>query len=264
MSSCIESCPARIGEHEDHGFRRRARVKVEWDENTAQKLDRLLASRPGALGYCELAGFLFALACAPQLVKPSEWLASALGEELPESDAEADELLNLVMTLHNHISLQVLEREPALPSGVEVHAEPMQNFGPQAPLGRWAGGFGTGQLFVEEVWPPFVDESPDSETLNTTLGGLNVALTFFMDRELAGKWLRKIPGKPTLEAAARRALDALPISMKALAELGRGLENASRERERRPAKSAKVRRNGPCPCGSGRKYKHCCGAASRP
>jgi len=31
----------------------------------------------------------------------------------------------------------------------------------------------------------------------------------------------------------------------------------------RPAQSAKVGRNKPCPCGSGRKYKHCCGALVR-
>jgi preprotein translocase subunit SecA len=31
--------------------------------------------------------------------------------------------------------------------------------------------------------------------------------------------------------------------------------------KRRPVKAAdKVGRNDPCPCGSGRKYKHCCGA----
>lgn len=30
-------------------------------------------------------------------------------------------------------------------------------------------------------------------------------------------------------------------------------------RRRTPAKSTKVGRNDPCPCGSGRKYKHCCG-----
>nr|WP_295444765.1 PBPRA1643 family SWIM/SEC-C metal-binding motif protein [uncultured Thiodictyon sp.] len=29
-----------------------------------------------------------------------------------------------------------------------------------------------------------------------------------------------------------------------------------------PAKSCKIDRNGPCPCGSGKKYKKCCGAAA--
>ena len=29
-----------------------------------------------------------------------------------------------------------------------------------------------------------------------------------------------------------------------------------------PARSNKVDRNGPCPCGSGKKYKKCCGAVA--
>ena len=207
-------------------------MKVEWDAKEAKKLEKALASRPGALGYFELTGFFFALACAPQLVKPSQWLSLALGEQLSESDDEAHTLIELVMALHNHINLQVLDREPALPAGIPVRAPPMGNFGPQAPLGRWAGGFAAGQLLVEELWTPFVEEAPDPDRLDTTLGSLNVALTFFSSRELAGKWLRKMPGKPTLEAAAGQALDALPMSMKALAEIGRGLEDARRARQR--------------------------------
>lgn len=207
-------------------------MKVDWDEKDARELERALASRPGALDYCELAGFLFALACAPALVKPSGWLVPALGEELPESDEECQALLDLVTGLHNHINLQVLERAPALPAGIEVNAQPMENFGPRAPLGRWAGGFAAGQLLVEDVWPPFVAQAPDPEALDTTLGGLNVALAFFTRRELARKWLRKMPDKPTLEEAARRALELLPRSMSALAEIGRGLADAKPRRGR--------------------------------
>jgi uncharacterized protein YecA (UPF0149 family) len=33
-----------------------------------------------------------------------------------------------------------------------------------------------------------------------------------------------------------------------------------RNRRRRPVRRARVGRNDPCPCGSGRKYKKCCGA----
>ena len=29
-----------------------------------------------------------------------------------------------------------------------------------------------------------------------------------------------------------------------------------------PARSSKIDRNGPCPCGSGKKYKKCCGAVA--
>lgn len=42
-----------------------------------------------------------------------------------------------------------------------------------------------------------------------------------------------------------------------LTMLGRFKENSKRD-----ARIAAFARNGPCPCGSGRKYKRCCGAAS--
>jgi len=239
--------------------RQRQSVKADWDKKEAAELERALASRPDALGYCELAGFFFALACAPQLVKPSEWLPVALGGAPPESGEEARRLIELVMALYNHINLQVLEREPSLPAAVEVRLAPMENFGPHAPLGRWAAGFGAGQLFVEEIWQPFVDEGADAETIDATLGRINVALSFFTNRELAGTWLQSMPANPTLEEGARRALEAVDVSMKALAELGRGLEERSNAEQTAPPRRAKVGRNEACPCGSGRKYKHCCG-----
>jgi preprotein translocase subunit SecA len=36
-------------------------------------------------------------------------------------------------------------------------------------------------------------------------------------------------------------------------------EDKSKTINRQPKKATKVGRNDPCPCGSGKKYKHCCG-----
>jgi uncharacterized protein YecA (UPF0149 family) len=90
-------------------------MKVDWDDKDARKLERALAARPGALGYCELAGFFFALACAPALLKPSRWLTLAVGQELPESENESQVLLDLVTALHNHVNLQCLNASRRCP-----------------------------------------------------------------------------------------------------------------------------------------------------
>ncbi|OGI47473.1 MAG: hypothetical protein A2637_03240 [Candidatus Muproteobacteria bacterium RIFCSPHIGHO2_01_FULL_65_16] len=46
---------------------------------------RGVLERPRAPGrtmrYCELAGFLFAVACSPELVQPSEWLPLVFNEK---------------------------------------------------------------------------------------------------------------------------------------------------------------------------------------
>ena len=42
---------------------------------------------------------------------------------------------------------------------------------------------------------------------------------------------------------------------------GRGTEEGKEPQKKAPAKTDKVvGRNDPCPCGSGKKYKNCCGA----
>jgi uncharacterized protein len=49
-----------------------------------QSLTQFLTSpqRPeGTLNYQEVRGFLFAIACAPELIKPSEWLPMIFNEQ---------------------------------------------------------------------------------------------------------------------------------------------------------------------------------------
>lgn len=233
---------------------------VEWDEARAEALRAALEAR-GGIGYAELSGFLFAVACSPEPVSPSEWIGRVFGREGRASASfdVAQEIVYLAVDLYNRINLEVLERKPALPAGIEVRADPMDNFGPDAPLGLWAAGFGAGQLWLEQTWEDWLRDEPDRRTLDETLGGLQGVLAFFATRELAEKWSPKMSGKPTLEQAAQRVLSALPEAMAALADIGRGLEEARRSRAQTPARRVKVGRNDPCPCGSRRKYKHCCG-----
>lgn len=243
---------------------------LEWTPEHAEALHAALGPQAGEeggpFGYCELAGFLFALACSPELVKPSEWIALVLGEgpQAPGPGEEVQRILELVMRLHNHINLQVLERSPSLPALVEVRPEPMDNFAADAPLSRWARGFSQGHSWLEETWDAWLEAEPqeDAEALDQSLGAITIVLGFFASRAFAEACLAEAERPRPLEEAAPAMLEAVPDAMLELAELGRGLEEIARAR-RTPARSAKVGRNAPCPCGSGRKYKHCCGAASR-
>ncbi len=47
-------------------------VAPGWSRSQAAVLDAVLAAKAregGPMGYCEMAGFLFAVACAPELVR---------------------------------------------------------------------------------------------------------------------------------------------------------------------------------------------------
>ncbi|HVL35856.1 MAG TPA: UPF0149 family protein [Burkholderiales bacterium] len=243
-------------------------VVPEWTREHAGELRAALGSRPGArdgaFGYCELAGFFFALACAPELVRPSEWIPLVLGEDPAAhgSREQAQRLLDLAMRLHNHVNAQVLERAPSLPVGIEARPEPMDNFASDAPLSQWARGFSEGHAWLEKVWDASLEDQPeeDAEALDEALGGIAMMLGFFASREFAENCIAEIAEPRPLEQMAPQILEAIPDAMRELAEIGRELYEIDLAR-RTPARSAKVGRNAPCPCGSGRKYKHCCGAS---
>ncbi|MHB8744847.1 MAG: UPF0149 family protein, partial [Sulfuricaulis sp.] len=107
----------------------------------ASRLKAFLSApeRPeGTMSYCELAGFLFAIACSPELVQPSEWLPLVFNENeggFATLD-EAQEILLAIMALYNHANSGVLEGNPALPPGCTARAEPMSNLEPDAPLSQ--------------------------------------------------------------------------------------------------------------------------------
>ncbi|MBQ7376919.1 MAG: preprotein translocase subunit SecA [Clostridia bacterium] len=67
------------------------------------------------------------------------------------------------------------------------------------------------------------------------------------------------------ESTVRMVLSAMPQQKLERVEVAKptmaGFEGGKSAAPKRPARSQKVGRNDPCPCGSGKKYKKCCGAA---
>jgi uncharacterized protein len=202
---------------------------IDWTSDDAEALRTALGPRAGEedgpLGYCQLAGFLFAVACSPELVAPSEWLPIVLGEDMDALDLEADldAVLALVTRLHNHINFQVLEGSPSPPAGVEERAELMDNFAADAPLAQWASGFSHGQNWLADTWDAYLDEEPAKEARahDQALAAVMVVLGFFASREFAEGCLAQMRGAGPLEEMAPKMLDLLPEAMRELAQLGR-------------------------------------------
>ena len=111
----------------------------------------------------------------------------------------------------------------------------------------WARGFMRALREHDPLWAPLY-EAEDGELTLTPL--LLLDLGFNPDRlELAfdpEQWVTLLP-------LMARDIDAI-----FRADFLRSMQ--TRKRFRAPPK---VGRNDPCPCGSGRKYKRCCGAAGR-
>ena len=215
----------------------------------------------GTKSYCELAGFLFAVSCSPDLIQPSEWLPLVFneGDEGFATFEEAQEILPAVLALYDFVNSGVLDREPNLPPGCTVLDDPIANFEPDTPLSQWARGFAGGHGWLEKVW----ECKPDS--LSEEIGGAMLVLSFFASRELAEDFRVEIKSqdKP-LEKLAGEMRELLPEAMRSYAQIGRAIYQAIQavtELETlAPERPKKVGRNDLCPCGSGKKYKKCCGA----
>ena len=216
----------------------------------------------GTMSYCELAGFLFAVACSPELVQPSEWLPLVFNEQAGNYQdlAEAQEILPAIMALYNHVAGGVLKGEPMLPPGCTVRAEPIANFEPDADLSQWARGFTGGYDWLEKVWDAHAPKEFDE-----VLGADLMTLSFFASHRLAEAYLNEINSPETsLKELTADVLRSLPEAMGSFAEIGRGLYDATLSEQqfgtREPVHREKIGRNDPCPCGSGKKYKKCCGS----
>lgn len=205
----------------------------------------------------EIDGFFAALICSPDVAKPSEYLPEIWGGEMADEEAFADrqelqDFLSLLMRHWNSI-VRILQEE-------DVFAPLLfQDEEGTAQANDWARGFMRGVRLHHESWRELLDDEEH--------GGPLIPIMVLahehdpdpemrpykdnIDVELREKLILGIAGAVT-------AIYRYSAPQRRMTAAGFGAERtAYRQAER------KIGRNDPCPCGSGKKYKHCCGA-SRP
>ena len=230
-------------------------------------LEQFLESpeRPeGTLKFHELQGFLFAIACSPETIAPSEWLP-IIGndEDLKFGDQnEAQEILGLIMTLYNETNTGVLERSNSMPAGCAFHEDMSENFEDGSSVSQWSRGFAAGHDWLAETWEEYLFGELDEEC-----GATLMVLSFFSTRQLAEAYFSDMrPGKrqrgdEPFEEFAKTMRKMCPDALASYAHIGRSIFEAILEHDSgsgEPAASEKIGRNEPCPCGSGKKHKKCC------
>jgi uncharacterized protein len=237
-------------------------VVPPFTDSHAVLLQTFLSSpqRPqGTMTYPELAGFVFSMANSPELILPSEWLPMVFddqeaGYRTPE---EAERVLEAMMALYNDCARERTEASALLPPGCDVRPHPMDNLDAEAPLSQWARGFLTGHFYQDDLWTTYTPGDLDEE-----LGAMLMVLTFFSSPALAEGYRKEGKGKFTLERMATTVVKLFPNAIWEYAHLARSIYQARREAGdlgQAPVAGKKVGRNDPCPCGSGNKFKKCCG-----
>ena len=152
-------------------------------------------ARPdGTLTFQELQGFLFAVACSPELVPPSAWLP-VISDEKDIGFKDEDEALQisgLIMSLYNAINEAALVRSKNMPAGCKFRPAVEDNFDDELAISQWSRGFMMGHDWLAEVWDEYLPEELDGE-----FGSTAMVLSFFSARRLAELYHLEATTTPT-------------------------------------------------------------------
>lgn len=218
-----------------------------------ERLEAFLAGlkNPDHLTLVGLDGLFCALIAGPETVMPSEYLPVVWGGEMADEDAfasesEANELLGLMMRHWNAIADEYQRERVYLPM-----FDPPDATG--VPGRQWARGFMRGVAMRRRGWTSMFTDENEGQLMTIALVAGEVEPSW-PTTPLTDELREQL--ESLMGAGAGRAYHRFAAERRATARLEREANTVRRE-------APKVGRNEPCPCGSGRKYKQCCGAATR-
>lgn len=194
-----------------------------------------------------LDGYLTAVVIAPRLTMPSAWMSGIWGAEGPvfEDGDEAQAFLGALMLRYNDI---VGEVEGARLAPLYRHEELRRQSVLDA-VAQWSRGFRRGLETCGEDWGRLMDDP----YLRALLGPIG----YFCEEEKTGALAIMVPAEA--ERVASFAAETIPMMVDALRRRFR-VSAVLPQVLPAPRRAIRVGRNQPCPCGSGRKDKRCCGA----
>lgn len=220
-------------------------------------LDELLTSLSTldeGLPVSDFDGFCAGLIVCPEIIPPSEWLPVVWGTSRKpdfESEAELQSALNLIMSHYNEVAAGL--------APPDVEFAPVYDHDTRTDEILWEGwacGFEQAMWLRPHLWEQIV-ESGDEEASSSVLMMLELYNIADGKSELT---------EAQIDELSEAAADLIP-------ELVFAINRWTKSRSPRapypslaanapfaPSSAARVGRNAPCPCGSGKKFKKCCGS----
>ncbi len=200
-----------------------------------------------------LDGYISAVIISPDAMSPLQWIPHVFfRNEMPEFSSleELSSVTDALLTIYNTMVTMVAKRD----YGVVIADGPAKTT--RESLLRWCEGFVCGYELQKEKW----DNRLSIQQL-TTLGNI-LRLTVYSLKSMAGQ-------KIAIPSFIRTKNQILNLTL----EINDFVENTyflrlEQYKEKggqatRPGSSSSRKprwgRNQPCPCGSGKKYKKCCG-----
>jgi len=229
--------PPKAPPHETHGRNGISRAGID-------ALEQLLARCGGELDRAsEVHGFFTAVVSGP-MVMPSEWLPVVVGENRRgwSSLAEMRSALDITMAVFNAVAQEL----SAAPGGFAVSIERVGEGADKDFAEHWCRGYLRGMALRPDDWLPLVADPEVRGPL-----GL-IVVTGLHDQ--GERLVQPLAGADMQGALAYAAVQIYEYWRRRPSEMTAG--TGKRVEERVPP-------NAPCPCGSGKKYKRCCGSPLR-
>ncbi len=204
----------------------------------------LLAGK--AMPIDKLHGFLCAVVSAPDAIPSSRWIPEAMGGEPGfESVEQAKEFAALLVEFYRHVAAALAENQP--PTLIlKARSETDQRLDYET----WCNGYILGWSLSTEEW---------LRRGNEPLTKLTFPLMLLSGAFKEGAEAKGEAFMPEEEYARvqQECTAALPMAVAGIHDFWRARRKAVPITRGAP----KVGRNDPCPCGSGKKFKQCCGKA---
>ncbi len=195
----------------------------------------------------ELDGFIAGLLVCPDLISPNEWLPVIWNtdHEAPFDDVDhANFVFGLIMDHYNDVVLTLMNQP--------------ERYRPLIPVDRdeilwevWIEGFVEAIKLRPEAWHRLLDA--DSDTSEAMLGMLALAEIVAGNEDLPQELADK------LTQCAQDLIPGWVVTLNNWRLANTPPASTSEQTSSGVASGRKVGRNEPCPCGSGKKYKKCCG-----
>ena len=192
-----------------------------------------------------LDGYLTAIIVAPDLILPSRWLGGLWGADEPifDSAEQMQTVIGSVMNHYNHLVAALDDGFEKIEAGKPHAYRPLFLASTGKPkhdvVRTWVTGFGKAMALTPEAWSSRIADQRMQRVMGPLVGFMDIDDSAFEPADNIHELLD--------EAAV--AIPRSVILLRKIAQFG------ARNKPR-----TKTGRNDPCPCGSSRKYKLCCGS----